>query len=165
MRLQRIHQPLLIRHDGKQLQHQILGVQLRREKVLHRLRLARGDGDVVPRRREVPHDPLLRAFLRAAGWRVQAAADERDADVRGFVVGEGEQGLRRLAVDELDAEDFGLREGGRDLDVEVGRRLGEVEAWGVFVGGGLGGVFLVSSVGRMRELGRGLVFTSGGRAG
>ena len=74
---------------------------------------AGGDGDGVFDGGEVPDDLL-------GGWMREGAADESDGDGRGFIVGDGQEGLVRAAVDELDAEDLGGGKGGFDGDGEVG---------------------------------------------
>ena len=59
--------------------------------------------------------------------RVQAAAYKGNANIVGFVIGEGEERLRGLSVDELDAEDFGGREGSCYADIELGGLGGLVD--------------------------------------
>ena len=130
MGLERIDQPFLVRHDRKKLQHEILRMQLGSKAILYRFRLTCRNCDVVPCSRKVPHNPLLSFETRLC---VKTAPHKRDANVVGLVVGKGEQGLRRLAVDELDTEDFGLGKGGRDLNLEVGGLFREVDAFGVFI--------------------------------
>lgn len=49
----------------------------------------------------------------------EAAANEVDGDCFGLFVGERQDCLRWLAIDELDAEDLGAGEGGGDGDGEV----------------------------------------------
>ena len=55
----------------------------------------------------------------------QAAADELDSNRIGLFIGEGEDRLSLLAIDELDAKDFSIWEGGFDSDSDC-RSLGRV---------------------------------------
>ena len=50
--------------------------------------------------------------------RYKGAADDGDGDGGGLVVGDVEDGASGVVVDEFDAEDFALREGGEDVDGE-----------------------------------------------
>jgi len=102
-------------------------MQVRREVVAQALALASGDLDIIPRRSEVPDDGLRGALRRSVGT-PERATNEGDGDGVRLGVLEGEEGLRRVPVDELHAEDLGLREGGRDFDGELGAREGNVVA-------------------------------------
>lgn len=53
----------------------------------------------------------------------ERATDDQNGDGLGFLVVDVEDGAGGVAVDELDAEDLCLREGGLDVDVDVGSLL------------------------------------------
>jgi len=57
----------------------------------------------------------------------QDAGDELDGDVAFLTVGHIDEGLGGLAVDELDAEDVSLGEGGFEIGEERGGCGGRVE--------------------------------------
>lgn len=125
-RLDRNRGALILRrsqNDGE-IQLQFLRLQLRREFVADALALPGRDLDAVARGGQVADD--AGAVLRGGGGEVgggggpEGAADEDDGYGFGLFVGDGEDGLGGLAVDELDAEDFGGGEGGGDFDGEVG---------------------------------------------
>ena len=85
--------------------------------------LAGGDGDAIALRGQVAQDgrDLRRAGdINGSGER---ATDDQDGDGLGFLVVDVEDGAGGVAVDELDAEDLCLREGGLDVDVDVGSLL------------------------------------------
>lgn len=111
-RLKRKHRPHLILDHGKKAQSQILWVQLRCETVTHALLFAGRDLQIIPRHRQVPNDAFR--WRAGGGQAPETTADENDIDGVGFVVGDGEERLRRVAVYQLDAEDLGLWEGGGD---------------------------------------------------
>lgn len=85
------------------------------EAVRDRLLLSSGDLEGVLLAGQVAQDAGLSASIIEEG-----SADNGDADGRGLLVLDGEAGLGRVAVDELDAEDLGLREAGGDGYLEVG---------------------------------------------
>jgi hypothetical protein len=89
-------------------------VHLGREGVGEGLLLARGDADAVLLGGEVLED------LGLVGLGGERAADDQDLDGLGLLVVDIEDGAGGVAVDELDAEDLCLREGGGDVDVKVG---------------------------------------------
>lgn len=74
---------------------------------------------------------MLRRCARS-GEAPETTADESNTDGFRFVIGEGKQSLRGVAVYELDPEDLGLREGSGDFDGEVG---GLGRDFDIFVGG------------------------------
>jgi hypothetical protein len=102
---------------GGEVQAQVLGVHLGRERVGEGLLLAGGDADAVLLRGEVLE------HLGLVGLGGERAADDQDLDGLGLLVVDIEDGAGRVAVDELHAEDLCLREGGGDVDVEVGSLL------------------------------------------
>jgi hypothetical protein len=99
-------------------------VHLGREGVGEGLLLAGGDADAVFLGGEVLED------LGLVGLGGERAADDQDLDGLGLLVVDIEDGAGGVAVDELDAKDLCLGEGGGDVDVEVGCLLLE----GVFDG-------------------------------
>ena len=103
--------------DGGEVQAQVLGVHLGRERVGKGLLLACGDADAVFLGGEVLED------LGLVGLGGERAADDQDLDGLGLLVVDIEDGAGGVAVDELDAEDLCLREGGGDFDIEVGSLL------------------------------------------
>lgn len=117
----RVCLPVLVRHHGREVQQQILRLQLRREPVLDALLLAGRDGDVlVARSGEVADDLRGRRRGGRVGQGPEGAANEDDVDGRGLVVGDGEDGEGGDGVDELYAENLGGGEGGGDLDGKGG---------------------------------------------
>ena len=111
---------LLILQHGRNIQPEILRVQLRRETVRHALLLARRYTHTISLRGEIAHDDGRVGGARDVRGRYEGAADDGDDYGGGLVVGDAEDGAGGVAVDEFDAEDFGLREGGLDLDGEGG---------------------------------------------
>jgi hypothetical protein len=109
---------------GGEVQAQVLGVHLGREGVGEGLLLAGGDADAVFLGGEVLED------LGLVGLGGERAADDQDLDGLGLLVVDIEDGAGGVPVDELDAKDLCLGEGGGDVDVEVGCLLLE----GVFDG-------------------------------
>ena len=108
---------------GGEVQAEILRVHLSRERVGESLVLAGGDGDAIALGGQVAQDGR---DLRRAGdidGSGEGAADDQDLDGLGFLVVDVEDGAGGVAVDELDAEDLCLREGGLDVDVDVGSLL------------------------------------------
>ena len=96
-----------VAQDRSNVQPELLWVQLGREVVGKGCLLARRDLHIVPRCCQVAHD------ARSLGIKIgcpEAAANEVDSDCFGLFVGKGEDGSRRLAIDELDAEDLGAWE-------------------------------------------------------
>lgn len=108
------------RQHHREIQLQFLRLQLRREFVPDALALARRDLDAVARGGQVADDAGTAVLRENGGGSPEGAADEDDGHGVGFVVGDGEDGLGGLAVDEFDAEDFGGGEGGGDFDGEIG---------------------------------------------
>jgi hypothetical protein len=70
--------------------------------------------------RKVAEDDRRVRSARNANGRREGATDDQDADRRYLVVGNIEDGFRGVAIDQLHAEDLGLREGGTDVDGEGG---------------------------------------------
>jgi len=85
--------------------------------------LAGGDGDAIALGGQVAQDgrDLGRAGdIDGSGER---ATDDQDGNGLSLLVVNVEDGTGGVAVDELDAEDLCLREGGLDVDVDVGSLL------------------------------------------
>jgi hypothetical protein len=111
-----------LQHGGE-VQAQVLRVHLSRERVSEGLVLASGDGDTITLGSQVAQDG---GDLRRAGdidGGREGSADDQDGDGFGFLVVDVEDGAGGVAVDELDAEDLCLREGGLDIDIDVGSLL------------------------------------------
>jgi len=108
---------------GGEVQAQVLRVHLGCEGVGEGLVLAGGDGDAIALGGQVAEDG---GDLRRAGdidGSGEGATNDQDLDGLGLLVVHIEHGAGGVAVDELDAEDLCFREGGLDVDVEVGRLL------------------------------------------
>jgi hypothetical protein len=106
----------VVLQHGHELQTQILGVHVGGEGVGNGLLCTSRDLDRVLLRGEIADDTRLSSLLQR-----QRTANNGHAYGGGFTVGDGQAGFGGMAVDKLDAEDFRLREGDRDLDVQVGR--------------------------------------------
>jgi hypothetical protein len=102
---------------GGEVQAQVLGVHLGRERVGESLLLACRDADAVFLRGEVLED------LGLVGLGGERAADNHDLDGLSLLVVDIEDGAGGVAVDELDTEDLCIGEGGGDVDVDVGGLL------------------------------------------
>lgn len=76
------------------------------------LLLSRGNLDGILVGGQVANDARRRSWIRSP----QAATDELNGDWVGLFVGEGEDGLGLLAIDQLDAKDLSIREAGFDCD-------------------------------------------------
>ena len=107
---------LLVLEHSHELQTDVLGMHLGREAVGQRLLLAGGDYQAIALAGEIAQDVRLVASVLD-----QRSADNGDGNGLGLLVVDGQAGLGRVAVDQLDAEDLRLREAGRDGDLQVGR--------------------------------------------
>lgn len=105
---------LVVLDNGNELETHILGVHLGGEGVRDGFGLAGGDLGGVAGSGQVAQDDRLRTILN------QGAANDRDTDGLRLLVGDGEDSLSLVAIDQLDAEDLGLRERGADGDFDVG---------------------------------------------
>lgn len=83
------------------------------EAVGQALLLSCRDLDVVSRRGQVADDLAL--VIKSP----EITTDKVHGDRRGLLVAERDQGLGRLAIDELDAEDLGGREGSLHRDGQL----------------------------------------------
>lgn len=108
---------------GGEVQAQVLRVHLGCEGVGEGLVLAGGDGDAIALGGQVAQDggDLRRAGNIDGGG--EGATNDQDLNGLGLLVMHIEDGAGGVAVDELDAEDLCFREGGLDVDVDVGRLL------------------------------------------
>jgi hypothetical protein len=102
-----------LEHCGE-VQAQVLGVHLGRERVGEGFLLACRDADAVLLGGEVLED------LGLVGLGGEGAADDHDLDGLGLLVVHIEDGAGGVAIDELHAEDLCVGEGGGDVDIEVG---------------------------------------------
>ena len=100
----------VVLEDGGQVEGQVLGVHVGSEAVGGRLLLAGRDQEVVL------GDGQVGDRLGAH----KGATDEAKVDGGGLMVGDRQDSVGRVAIDELDTKDFGVREGNRDGDVQVG---------------------------------------------
>ena len=117
--LHRVESVLIILHDCHELQTQVLWVHLCCEVVGDRLLLASWNLDTVALSGEVAED------LRRPLDGIKGTADEGKRNWVRLRVGDGDDGLGWVAVDQLHTEDFRLREGCGDGDFEI-RRLGHI---------------------------------------
>lgn len=85
------------------------------------LALTSGDRDTIARGREVADNDRWVRSARHILRRQEGAADDEDADGLGLGVVDVEDCAGWVAVDELDAKDLGVGEGGLDVDLQVGR--------------------------------------------
>lgn len=105
--------------DGDELDVDVLGVHVLREGVGQVLLLAGGHLNVVLGGGEVADDGLVgEGVLGEPARGHEGAGHEGQLDRVGVVVGDVDEGARRAAVDELNAEDVGLGEAGRDFGEE-----------------------------------------------
>jgi hypothetical protein len=98
-----------VTQNGSQVQSQLLWVKFGCEDVGQAMLLASWDLDIVSFCRQVAHDARA---LRIEVCSPEATANEVDSYGFGLFIGEGKEGLCRLAIDELDAEDLSAWEGG-----------------------------------------------------
>jgi len=103
----------LVLEDSSQVEGQVLGVHVDSEAVGGSLLLAGRDQEVV-----------LGGSQAAVGSLVQErATDDVQVDGGGLVVGDGQDSVGRMSIDELDTEDLRVREGDRDVDIQFGSLL------------------------------------------
>lgn len=103
----------LVLEDGSQVEGQVLGVHVDSETVGGSLLLAGRDQEVV-----------LGGGQAAVGSLVQErTTDDVKVDGGGLMVGDGQNSVGRMSIDELDTEDLGIREGNRDSDIQLGSLL------------------------------------------
>lgn len=112
-----------LQHGGE-VQAQVLRVHLSRERVCESLALAGGDRDAIALGGEVAEDGRDLRRARDVYGSGERAANDQDLDGLGLLVVDVEDGTGGVAVHELDAEDLCLREGGGNVDIDVGRGLG-----------------------------------------
>jgi len=107
--------------DGDQLDDDVLGHHVEDELEGQLVLLAGGDRDVVPDGSQVAEDGGgCGGVLGQRLGGLEHATDEGDVNWRLLVVGDLDQGLGDTAIDNLDAEDVGIREGRLDVGLELG---------------------------------------------
>lgn len=111
-----VERALPITEHGSEVQSEILRVELCCEAVAQAIFLAGRDVEVVARGGQVADDAGTLLVVDGP----EAPTDEVDGDRLRLLVGDGEHGLGGVAVDELNAEDFGGGEGGCNGDGEIG---------------------------------------------
>ena len=103
----------LVLEDSSQVESQVLRVHVDSEAVGGALLFAGRDQDVV-----------LGGGQGAVGSLVQeGTTDVGQADRGGLLVGDGQDSVGRMSIDELDTEDLRVREGDRDSDIQLGSLL------------------------------------------
>lgn len=110
---------LRVGQDGLELKQNILRLHVEREGIGNLLSLAGRDLEVVLSARDVAQDALVRGGVgREDLSRVKDTSEEGEGDGSLLLVGKGDESLCRVTVDELDAEDICLGEGGGEVSVE-----------------------------------------------
>lgn len=103
----------LVLENSSQVEGQVLRVHVDSEAVGGSLLLAGRDQEVV-----------LGGSQAAVGSLVQErATDDVQVDRGGLVVGDGQDSVGRMSINELDTEDLRVREGDRDVDIQSGSLL------------------------------------------
>jgi hypothetical protein len=116
-----VNSALMARYYSDQVQSEILGVQVRGERVGQAPLHAGRDLKIIASSSQVPHNESGRMSTLWQGViRTQGTTNDRDVHRLGLVVGEINYCLRRAAIDKLDAKDLGIWEGDRDTDFQVG---------------------------------------------
>lgn len=103
----------VVLEDGGQVEGQVLGVHLGSEAVGGSLLLASRDQKVV----------LAEGQVADSLGADEGTTNEAKVDRGSLMVGDGQNGVGRVAIDKLHAEDFRVREGNRDGDVQLGSLL------------------------------------------
>jgi hypothetical protein len=105
----------LARDDGDQVQPEVLGVEIRGERVWERLLLASWDFDIVAGCSDIADNSCAGVKSRC-DWlqRGQRASDESYLDRFCLIVRETQHSLCRVPIDELDAKDLSIGEGCRN---------------------------------------------------
>ena len=103
----------VVLEDGGQVESQVLGVHLGSEAVGGSLLLACRDQKVV----------LAESQVADGLGADEGTANEAKVNRGSLMVGNGQDGVVRVAIDELDTEDLRVREGNRDGDVQSGSLL------------------------------------------
>ncbi len=112
----------LARDDGNQVQTEILRMEIGGERVRKSLLLASRDLNIVTSSGDIADNGSTGVYARCQ-WlqRGQRAPDESYLDGFSLIVREIQNGLCRVPIDELDAEDLSIGEGCGDRDCKVGR--------------------------------------------
>lgn len=116
-----IHLPSLTRHNGNDIELQIGRMKIRGKGKRKSLFLSRRNLNIISRTGDIPDNQRAWVSARCQWLETRQCASD-DCDLYWFflTVGEIEECLCRVAIDQLYAEDLGLREGGGDCDVEIG---------------------------------------------
>ncbi len=114
--LERIGLACAVKNDGTEVQAHIGRLQVRHEGIAQALLLAGRDLHVVFGRRQVLDD--ARRLTTRGLDRPERAPDKGHRHGPGLAVLDRQRALRLAAVDDLDAEDLGLRERGFDGHVQ-----------------------------------------------
>ncbi len=104
--------------DSSEIQTELLRVHVGLETVGKSLLLACRDLDGVLLGGEIANNTRAgRVEVRSP----QTASHKLDGDGFGLLVAEGDDGIRGLSIDQLDAEDLSFGEGSGHSDIQVGR--------------------------------------------
>lgn len=112
---------LYIREHGSQVESQVLGVHLGCEAVGQSLLLASWDRDVVACGSQIADNLRWNRSAWNTDGGHERAANKEEVDRAGLMVGNGQNGLSRVSVDELHTKHFGVWERCGDLDGDVWR--------------------------------------------
>ena len=116
--LQRICRAFLVGYHSRQVELQVLRLQLRRKAVTNAITLPARNFDIVSRGSKIADDSRL---LTAKVSCPKVAANEDNGDGFGLFIADGEKGLGWVAVYKFDTEDLGGGERGRNFHCEIGR--------------------------------------------
>jgi hypothetical protein len=106
---------LVVLENGDEVQAHILGVHIGTEAIRDSLLCTGGDLNV-----ELLCSQVAQNLCIGGGILHQRTTNDGNTDGLWLVVGDGEDSLGGMSVDELHAEDLGLWERGGDLDIVVG---------------------------------------------
>jgi hypothetical protein len=108
---------------SSQVESQVLGVHLGSKAVRDRLLLASWDQKLVLADSQVADDCGRVGSARDTRGGQKRATNVAKMDGSGLLVDNREDGIGRVAIDQLDAKHLGIREGNRNLDFQLGRLL------------------------------------------
>jgi hypothetical protein len=106
----------VVLENGDEVQAHILGVHIGTETIRDSLLCAGGDLNV-----ELLCSQVAQNLCIGGGILHQRTTNDRNTDWLWLVVGDGQDSLGGMSVDELHTEDLSLWERGGDLDIVVGR--------------------------------------------
>ena len=118
-----VDHPSVILDDSSQVEGKILGVHLGSEAVSGSLLLASGDQDII-----AADGQVAKSDRRVRGAGNARGSEERTSNVAkvdggSLVVGNREDGVGRVAIDQLHTKDLRVGERNSYLDVQLGRLL------------------------------------------